>query len=87
MSAVRRLYFFEVAQEEAWEEAMKHRRLKGRVTYGTRLIQIGLHSNLNARRYTADEVRKTFWHELTPAIPYEMGHSLGPVLVRQAPPS
>ena len=57
-------------------EAMKQRRLQGRVTYGTCLIQIGRHSNLNGRRYTGDEVRETFWHELTHAILYEMGHRL-----------
>ena len=57
-------------------EAMKKRGLQGRVTYGTCLIEIGRHSNLNGRRYTGNEVRETFWHELVHAILYEMDHRL-----------
>jgi len=46
----------------------------GEVTYSHQLITIGTHSTLTGHSYKAEAVHDTFWHELTHAILYEMGH-------------
>lgn len=56
--------------------AMKRKGLQGHVSYGTSLIELGLHSNRTGRRYTNDELLHTFWHEIVHAILYEMDHRL-----------
>lgn len=46
----------------------------GEVDYAKQLITIGTHSTLTGHSYKPEGVHDTFWHELTHAILYEMGH-------------
>jgi hypothetical protein len=46
----------------------------GEVAYACKLITLGTHSAITGSSYKAEDIRDTFWHELTHAILYEMGH-------------
>jgi hypothetical protein len=57
-------------------ETMERRATMGHVYYGTGAIAVAAKSNVTNKPYSADEMSDTFWHELTHAILYDMGHSL-----------
>ncbi len=57
-------------------ETMERRAQMGHVYYGTGAIEVALKSNVTNKPYSMDEVSDTFWHELTHAILYDMGHRL-----------
>ena len=57
-------------------ETMQRRAQMGCVYYGTGEIEVAVKSNTTNKPYTKDEVADTFWHELTHAILYDMGHRL-----------
>jgi predicted SprT family Zn-dependent metalloprotease len=57
-------------------ETMERRATMGYVYYGTGKIEVATKSNATQRAYSNDEVSDTFWHELTHAILYDMGHNL-----------
>ena len=48
----------------------------GEVNYTKQYIDIITHSNWTGRAFKSEELSDTFWHELTHAILYEMGHPL-----------
>ena len=55
---------------------MRRRAETGRVFYGDGKIELATHSNTCGRRFDADEINVTFWHELVHAILYDMNHPL-----------
>ncbi len=57
-------------------ETMERRAQMGYVYYGTGAIEVATKSNVTNQKYSSDEINDTFWHELTHAILYDMGHSL-----------
>jgi len=48
----------------------------GEVSYTKQYIDVITHSNWTGRAFKSEELSDTFWHELTHAILYEMGHPL-----------
>lgn len=57
-------------------ETMERRAQMGCVYYGPGVVEIAKKSNVTNSKYTNDEIKDTFWHELTHAILYDMGSSL-----------
>ena len=57
-------------------ESMRHKATMGRTYYETGRIEIGANSNTTGRKFTDAEIDDTFWHEVTHAILYDMGHRL-----------
>lgn len=57
-------------------ETMQRKAQMGYVYYGTGEIQVAKKSNVTNTPYTNDEIRDTFWHEVTHAILYDMGSNL-----------
>jgi hypothetical protein len=57
-------------------ETMERRATMGYVYYGTGEIEVAKKCNVTNQAYSKEEVSDTFWHELTHAILYDMGHSL-----------
>ena len=57
-------------------ETMERKAQMGCVYYGTGDIKIATKSNITDKPYPKEDVDNTFWHELTHAILYDMGHSL-----------
>jgi hypothetical protein len=54
-------------------ESMRRKATMGRTYYDVGRIEIGASSNTTGRKFTDAE---TFWHEVTHAILYDMGHRL-----------
>jgi hypothetical protein len=48
----------------------------GEVDYTDKTITVATHCNVTDRKYSAEEFNDTFWHELTHATLFEMGHPL-----------
>ena len=57
-------------------ETMQRKAQMGYVYYGTGEIQVAKKCNVTNKKFTNDEISDTFWHELTHAILYDMGHRL-----------
>jgi predicted SprT family Zn-dependent metalloprotease len=57
-------------------ETMQRRAQVGHVYYGTGVIEVATKSNVTDKQLPREEVSDTFWHELTHAILYDMGHRL-----------
>jgi len=53
-----------------------HKGCMGGVSYDDKLIQIGTRSWYSSKRFKAEDVADTFWHEVTHAILQDMGHKL-----------
>jgi methyl coenzyme M reductase alpha subunit len=71
MRVGKKLYSVEVV------EAMIEKNCVGRTHYANKTIQIALKHSCTNRPLAAEEVRDTFWHELTHAILEDMGrHTL-----------
>ena len=47
----------------------------GRTYFDDKLIELAVYDKFG-NKYSTEEVDDTFWHELTHAILYDMGHSL-----------
>ena len=48
----------------------------GAVSYGDKLIQIGIRSWYTNKRFKQEDITDTFWHEVTHAILKDMDHKL-----------
>jgi hypothetical protein len=48
----------------------------GEVHYTDKTITLATHCKVTDRKYSAEEFNDTFWHELTHATLFEMGHPL-----------
>lgn len=46
----------------------------GEVRYQDKEIEVATHSSRTGRKFSASQAQDTFWHEVTHAILYEMGH-------------
>jgi predicted SprT family Zn-dependent metalloprotease len=57
-------------------ESMRRKATMGRTYYDLGRIEIGASSNTTGRKFTDAEIDDTFWHEITHAILYDMGHRL-----------
>ncbi len=57
-------------------ESMRRKATMGRTYYDVGRIEIGTRSNTTGRKFTDAEIGDTFWHEVTHAILYDMGHRL-----------
>ena len=64
----KKLYSVEVV------EAMLEKKHMGKVYYPQQTIKLGRTSNVTGRKYAAEEIQDTFWHEVVHAILYDMGH-------------
>ena len=53
---------------------MPKRGRMGEVDYVDKAITLATHCNVTDRKYGAEEFNDTFWHELTHATLFEMGH-------------
>ena len=57
-------------------ESMRRKATMGRTYYDMGRIEIGANSNTTGRKFSNAEIDDTFWHEVTHAILYDMGHRL-----------
>lgn len=57
-------------------ESMRRKATMGRTYYEMGRIEIGANSNTTGRKFSDAEIDDTFWHEVTHAILYDMGHRL-----------
>jgi predicted SprT family Zn-dependent metalloprotease len=57
-------------------ETMQRKAQMGCVYYGNGEIEVAAKCNVTNSKYTNDEIKDTFWHELTHAILYDMGSHL-----------
>jgi hypothetical protein len=48
----------------------------GSTNYRARCIKLASHSNTRYTKYRQEDTNETFWHEITHAILFEMGHKL-----------
>ena len=57
-------------------ETMPQKRTMGRISYTAQTIKLGQRSNLTKKKYSAESLQETFWHEITHGILYDMGDRL-----------